>query len=174
MTKRYALLFLVLLFAACKRDRKDLLTRKWQETGSENPQLEEVMQSQQAFIDTMGQHTTPAQNAEIYGASDIDSFKQSLQANLDSFRKMQERNVAATQFDFRENGILYMHTELGTDSVAWKLDEDGTTLLLDGQKTNGAGPQLQMEIVRLSDTELKLKYAEQNSFRSATFAPVKK
>ena len=176
MTKRYSLLLLmiVIVAASCKKERKDMLARVWQEVSTQNQQFDEVMRSQQQFIDTVGSHTTPAENLAAYGSSNIDSFRRSMQINMDSFKKMQQQSVAKTQFDFRENGIVYIHSDIGVDSASWKLEEDGTTLVLDEQKLKGTGTSLQMEIIHLSDTSLKLKFNDNNSSSIANFVPAKK
>ena len=174
MVQRYSLfLFIILIAASCKPKREDLLSRKWQEVAAGNAQTTEVMESQQHFIDTVGTHTTPAQNLEAYGMTNIDSFKTMLQANMDSFKAQQQRNIDHTQFDFKKNGVVYIHTELGVDSSAWYFEEDGG-LMLDEQKLKGIGSQLRMEIVHLSDTSLKVRFNELNSISTANFVPVKK
>src|SRR4051812_1006374 len=118
MTKRYFLLLLMIIIvaASCKKERRDMLARVWQEVSTQNPQFDEVMRSQQQFIDTVGSHTTPAENLAAYGSSNIDSFRRSMQINIDSFRKMQQENIKKTRFDFRENGVVYIHSEIGVDS----------------------------------------------------------
>jgi hypothetical protein len=174
MTKRATLFILILLlFASCKPKREDLIARKWQGTAISNPQMEEVISSQQAFIDTVGSHTGAAEDLREYGVSNMDSFKQLLQMNLDSFRAMQQRLVASKQFDFQRNGIVYIHTEDRLDSANWAFEEDGI-LLLDEQKLKGTGGQLRIEVVTLNDTLLKLKFRENNATSTAVFKPLKK
>ena len=178
MTKRYPVFLLLIMLAAgsCKteRERKDLLIRKWQEVSAQNPQFDEVMQSQQQFMDTVGMHTTAEENLAAYGTANIDSFRRNMQMHMDSFKKMQQLNIASTQFDFRENGIVYIHTNIGLDTNSWKLEEDGTTLILENQKLKGAGNPLQVQITHLSDTSLTLKFTGNNSASTHNFVPVKK
>lgn len=173
MIKRFTPVFLcVLLMASCKKGREDLIARKWQEVSVSNAQLDEVMKSQQAFIDTVGKSTDATTNMQDYGVTNIDSFKRMMQQNLDSFTALQKRSVAATQFDFRKEGVVYLRTEEGVDSAAWSFDEDGT-LLLDEQKLKGAGSQLHVEVVSLTDTMMNLKFMENNSTSNAIFKPIK-
>lgn len=174
MTQRATLLFLgILILASCKPKREDLIVRKWQEVSMTNPQLDEVMQSQKAFIDTVGSHTDAAANLRDYGVTDMDSFKQLMQANIDSFVSARARSVAATQFDFRKEGVVYFHSEEGIDSASWSFEEDGT-LLLDEQKLKGAGSQLRVEVIALTDTMMNLKFLENNSASNTIFRPAKK
>lgn len=174
MIQRYTWFLLIIVVAAsCKPKREDLLSREWQEISEENPQMETVMASQQQFIDTVGKHTSAEFNLQNYGVANVDSFRHILQANMDSFRIQQKRNIAGTRFDFRKNGTVYIHTLAGVDSSAWKFEEDGN-LLLDGQKINGAGSELRMEVLHLSDTALRLRFKEDHSTNTANFVPVKK
>ncbi len=167
------LLLSVILLASCKQKREDIIARKWQETAIQNAQMDEVMHSQQAFIDTVGSHTDAATNLQAYGVTNIDSFRLLMQANMDSFKAVQKRVVASTQFDFRREGIVYIHTEEGLDSAAWSFEEDGL-LLLDEQKLKGSGSQLHIEVVTLTDTLLNLKFKENTSTSNALFKPAKK
>lgn len=167
------LLLSVVFLASCKQKREDIIARKWQETAIQNAQMDEVMKSQQAFIDTVGSHTDAASNLQQYGVTNIDSFKQMMQLNMDSFKAMQRRVVEKTQFDFQHNGVVYIHSEDGVDSASWYFEEDGA-LMLDEQKLKGTGSQLRVEVVTLTDTLLNLRFRENNSTSNALFKPAKK
>ncbi len=174
MIKRATLFFFIaLIFTSCKQKREDIIARKWQEVAMTNAQMDEVMRSQKAFIDTVGMHTTTAENMRDYGVTNVDSFKRLLQMNMDSFSAAQKRAIDATIFDFRPGGIVYMHTDGGLDSAAWSFEEDGM-LLLDEQKLAGVGTQLHVEVITLTDTVMNLKFMENNSSSNAIFKPAKK
>lgn len=174
MIQRTTLFLLCLIgLISCAPKREDLIARNWQEVSMNNPQLDAVMASQQAFIDTVGKTTDTAENIRNYGVADIDSFKQDMQQNLDSFKAAQARAIASTRFDFHPEGVVYLYTEEGKDSASWYFEDDGI-LLLDEQKLKGVGAQLRVEVAELNDTLLHLKFMENNSSSSAIFKPVKK
>jgi len=174
MIKRYSILLIALIsLVSCKKTREELLCRKWQEVSTENPERDEMVKLQQAFIDTVGNNTTPQQNMEIYGFSNVDSFRRLLQSNMDSFMMLQQREVEQTQFEFKKEGIVYLRTGRRVDSASWKFEEDGV-LLLDEQKLKGAGSQLHIEVLTLNDTALRVKFVEGAASAIANFKPVKK
>ena len=162
-----------LTLPSCKESGGRKLIGEWQEVAVINPQLEEAIQEQQVFSDTVGSNTTAEQNKALYGTDNIDNMRASLKINLDSFRQAQYEAVKATRFDFREGGLLYIHSMDGVDSSDWYLDEDGA-LILDEAKLKGSGNKIRMEIAELSDTLLKLKFTEQYLTSTAVFKPVKK
>ena len=173
MSKRYSIILLLLLpMAACKPSREELITRKWQEVQVENMQIQEALKSQQNFMDTMGTHTTPEENLANYGVTNIDSFRNVLKMNMDSFNRLQQVVIDSTRFEFKKNSVVYLHSMDGVDSANWSF-EDEHTLLLDELKLKGAGTQIRMEILSLSDTALRLKFNENNASSTAIFVPAK-
>lgn len=174
MYKRYAaLLFALIGLASCKKTKEQMIARKWQEVSTENPQRDEMVRSQQAFLDTVGRNTTPEENEHIYGFRNIDSFRQLMQANLDSFKLLQQREIEQTQFEFKKEGIVYITTGRRVDSASWKFEEDGR-LLLDEQKLKGAGSRLYIDVLELNDTGLKVKFTEGEASAIANFKAVGK
>lgn len=174
MIKRYSILLIAAIsLSSCKKSREDLLCRNWQEVSTENQERDEMIKMQQAFIDTVGRNTTPQQNLEAYGFTNIDSFRRLMQANMDSFMMLQQREVEQTQFEFKKNGVVYLRTGRRTDSASWKFEEDGM-LLLDEQKLKGAGSQLHIEVLTLNDTALRVKFVDGAASAIANFKPVEK
>lgn len=171
---KYLILPILLLgLFSCKKDRKSMLVRKWQEVAVINPDIDAMFSQQKIFADTVGHSTTAEENLALYGVSNIDSFRKALNANLDSFRHGQYRAVVSTVFDFHKNGVIYIHSDDGVDSSSWYLDDDGA-LILDEAKLKGVGTTLRMDIVELSDTSLKLQYMEKFLNSTAVFKPAEK
>ena len=168
-----AALLCILGFSSCKESADRKLVGEWQEVAVLNPQLDEAVHKQQVFADTVGSSTTAEQNKALYGTDNIDTMRAELNTNLDSFRKAQFFAIKATRFDFREGGLLYIHSMDGVDSSNWYLDDDGA-LILDEAKLKGTGNKIRMEVAELSDTLLKLQFTEQYLTSTAVFKPVKK
>jgi hypothetical protein len=132
-----------------------------------------MIYKQSLFIDTVGSYTDSAENVRAYGTNNIDTMKASLRANLDSFRREQQKTVEATWFDFRKGGLMYMHTPDGLDSSKWYFEEDGA-LILDEEKLKGNGNKIRLEVLALNDTMLKINYKEQYLNSTAIFRPASK
>lgn len=173
MNTRFLLPVLSCIFlTSCKEKTEDKLIGKWQEVAVINPQLEATMQDQKVFADTVGSTTDSLQNMSLYGTTNIDTFRNTILANLDSFRKAQFFAIKATSFDFRRGGLIYINSDDGPDSSNWYLDEDGA-LILDEAKLKGTGGKIRMEILHISDTMLKLQFNEKYLTSTAVFKPVK-
>lgn len=165
-----ALLTFSVLFLSCKQDKKSMIAKKWIAVSLENPQLDAVIKEQQTFLDTFGRNTTNEQNDSLYGVRNIDSMRQSLQAQLNDFKSMQEHSVKNTWFHFKHNGIVIMNFSGEADSTKWYFDDDGN-LMLDEMELKGAGARLKMEVAALSDTVLKLKLNQEGATSTVTFHP---
>ena len=159
----------VVLMVSCKKDSpSDKIMGEWQEVQVINPQLDEMIHKQSLFIDTVGSYTDSAENVRAYGTNNIDTMKANLRANLDSFRKEQKAVMEATWFDFRKDGLMYMHSTDGLDSSKWYFDEDGA-LILDEEKLKGGGNKIKLDVVTLNDTMLKINYVEKYLNSTAIF-----
>lgn len=172
MIRRHLAWTLLLLAASCKPGREDVLARKWQEVSIRNEQIAK-MEEQQAFLDTLGTHTTPAENIRLYGSSNIDSYKAVNQAFIDQYRSAQQEIVRNTWFDFRKDGVVYLHSGNGPDSAAWYFEEDGA-LVLDKLKLKGTGNNIRMEVLTLNDTSLKVRFELNHLTNEASFVPYEK
>lgn len=173
MKVRFAVYALLLLTAACKPKREDLLTRKWQEVSLVNKQTD-MTKSQDAFIDTLGSHTTPADNIRLYGTVNIDSLKTAWRGSNEQAKIQQQQIVQHTWFDFRKDGVVYFQSRSGPDSAAWYFEEDGGLLVLDKQKLKGTGNILRMEVLSLSDTALRVRFNLNGLSNEASFVPYHK
>lgn len=164
-------IFCLSLFS-CKPNNANRIIGAWQEVRVHNPQLDKILFEQNTFADTVGTSTDSLQNFNLYGTTNIDSFKIKTKANLDSFWKNQYYAIRATIFDFQKGGKMYLHSLDGVDTAKWFIDDDGA-LILD-QEHKGESSKIRMEIKELSDTLLQLKYREQYLESTAVFKPVKK
>ena len=168
-----SILILLAAFSACKPDPKSRILGLWQEVGIKNPQIDDAMEQQRQFLDTVGMHTDSATNARLYGFASIDTFKKSIRTNLDSFKRAQGKAIRETWFEFQNGGIVYLHSQEGLDSAKWYFDDDGA-LMLDEQALKGGGAKIRMTIVALNDTALRLNHKEQYLNSTADFRRVKR
>jgi hypothetical protein len=163
----------IVAFASCKPEKKDMIIGLWQEIGVANPQMDNAVEEQRLFLDTLGKHTDSVANVALYGTNNIDSFKKGMRTNLDSFKKAQGKAISETWFDFHKNGIVYLHSQEGLDSANWYIEEENA-LMLDEEKLKGVGSKIRMEIAALDDTALQLHYTEQYLNSTAFFKRVKR
>jgi len=174
MSARYSILFLVLIIAiiACNRTKKDMLIRNWHAVKLDNPQLNDMIQQQQLFIDTVGTSTNAEVNRTLYNTTRIDSLKSALQSQLDSFVVLQKMALANTWFNFKKSGIAVLTFNGATDSTSWHFDDDGTLILDELQQTGGVD-KLKMLVVQLNDTVLRLRFMQNNINSVVSFHPEK-
>lgn len=174
--KKLTLYFLLpaLIFGAeaCKKSKKDLLSKKWQATSLSSPQMDRVIAEQEHFIDTFGINTDPGMYDSLYGTRNIDSLRISLQSQLKDYKAMQEHALKNTWFDFRKDGTVVMNFSGQSDSTKWYFD-DKNELILDEMKLKGTGEKIRMIVEKLEDTALILQFNEGGMSSSITFHPVK-
>jgi len=168
-------IFLVLLsvvFFACKRNKKEMLTGKWHAVKLENPDMDSFFMNSQKYIDTIGKGNDDSTNIKLYGVANMDSMRHILQQQYDSAKTMQMAAVTNTTFTFRKDSIVVLYFNGSVDSSRWYIDSKGALVL---DKLNGYGPgeKISMDIVTLSDTLLKLRFNENNSTSTVTFHPDK-
>jgi hypothetical protein len=145
----------------------------WQETEVINPQLDETLADQKQFADTVGTSTTAAQNMELYGYASVDSLRNRLRMDIDSFNRMRAEGVRTTRYEFFSDGKMLIHTMDGADSCAWTVEDDNA-LILDEGKLKGEGMSLRFEILALNDSMLKLQFNEKFLSSTTVFRAVKK
>jgi hypothetical protein len=120
--KKIALFLLTpITLLSCNAKEKQL-AGKWQAVYLDNPALTDMLVNQQHFIDTFGQNTTPEQNDSMYGVRNIDSMRQVLQMQIDSFRMMQEQTLQQTKFEFRSDKTALLYFGETPDSAHWYFD----------------------------------------------------
>lgn len=165
---------LLLLATACTQDNQKKIIGRWQQESIKNPVMEQVILEQQSFIDTIGKSTTPEQNDSLYGTRNIDSLREVLKLEINTFKEDQDRAIKNTWFEFRKDGVLVLKTDDMVDSSSWYLEDEGKTLVLDEQKLKGSGSQVRMEIMTLSDDAMKLRFSQGQDTSTVTFKAVTK
>lgn len=170
--KRIIIALIPVLLFSCQPSKKEMLVRNWHAVNLYNPQLDDMLQKQQLFIDTVGKSTSPAANDSLYGFHNMDSIKIVLQKQLDSFKLIQQQTLENTYFNFKKNGQAILTFSGYTDTTKWYFDDEGA-LMLDELKEKGAGTTFKMIVQHLSDTDLKLKFIEKDVSSIVTFHPVK-
>lgn len=149
-----------------------MLVRNWHAVLLDNPQMEDMLAQQRTFIDTVGRTTDAAANLQLYGTANIDSLKQALVLQLDSFVAIQKYALDNTWFNFKKNGTAVLTFNGAVDSTSWHFDEEGA-LILDELRSQSSADKLKMIVVQLNDTVLKLRFSENNVNSVVTFHPEK-
>lgn len=166
-----ALLFTILA-VSCKQDKKTLLAKKWQAVALDNPQLAQTIKEQEAFIDTFGKNSDANTNEANYGVRNVDSMRESMRAQLNDFKAMQDNAVKTTSFEFRKDGKAIVNFSGNVDSTNWYFDDEDN-LVLDEMELKGAGNKLIMVVNELTDKTLKLTFKEDGLTGTITFEPAK-
>lgn len=161
------------LIAACKPSREQQIIGLWQEVAIANKQMDDAMEQQLRFLDTVGNSTDSAANLSLYGVANMDTFKKAVRVNIDSFKRAQGKAIAETWFDFHKNGLVFLHSEEGLDSAKWYFEEEA--LILEEEKLKGeGGAKIRMEVAALNDTALQLHFTEKYLSSTASFKRVKR
>ncbi len=170
------LLFLalpLLTVLSCKESKKDILTKKWQAVTVENEELKKQISESRIFFDTVGKSTDAAANEILYGARNMDSLRVLLKIQLDSFVALQEHAVQNTWMDFYADSLVATSFDSDPDTVNWYFDDEGN-LMLDELDKKGAGAKIKMEVLKLTDTLLQLRFNENGFSSVASFRPATK
>lgn len=165
-------LFATLLLGACKQSKEDMLTGKWQAVKLESQEFDRQLEENKHVMDTIGSHTTPEMNQQLYGESNTDTLKARISAHIDETRMMQQYFLDHTSFEFRKDKVAVLVFGGEPDSASWYFDEDGA-LVLDDMKLKGTGDKTKMELVSLTDSSLQLRYTENGITSVASFRAVK-
>jgi hypothetical protein len=163
---------LALLLTACGNSKEKMLQHKWQAVKLDNAELDRQLAEKQQIMDTIGAHTTPEMNLQLYGHSNADTLKAMIAAEIDESRLMQQYFLDHTSFEFRKDKIAVLVFGGEPDSANWYFDEEGA-LVLDDMKLKGSGDKTKMEVVSLTDTTLQLRYTENGITSVASFRAVK-
>lgn len=167
------ILLVVLFIASCDTlDKKSSLEGKWQAVDLDNPQLTALMGEQRNFLDTFGTHTTEEQNIELYKSSNVDSIRAVLLKEMDTYMSMQKEVINGTVFEFKKDGTAILNFNGDVDTSKWFIDDAGRLQLTDMKKQNA--PDVEMEVLSLNDTSLKLKLLGQGANSTVIFKPVDK
>jgi len=162
--------FLVFL-SSCKPSKEQMILKKWQAVSVESPGMEKMIEESRSFYDTIGKSTSRAQNLAIYGVSNMDSFRTILMAQLDSLVNQQNQTVQNTWLEFMRDSTVAAAFGSAPDTIKWYFDDEGN-LMLDEMEQKGTGSRIKMEVLKLEDSVLQLRFVESNFTSVATFKPV--
>jgi hypothetical protein len=173
-TTLYLLLVTMITAVSCSKDKKSMLSRKWQASALNSPQMDQVIAEQEHFIDTFGKQTPPVMYDTLFGTSNIDSLRESLKSQLKDYKAMQDHSLKNTWFDFRKDGTVVMNFSGQVDSTKWTLEgKEQKELVLDQSKISPNGEKIKMNIEKLDAKELKLQFSEGGVSSTITFVPAK-
>ncbi|MCB0699805.1 MAG: hypothetical protein H6551_03720 [Chitinophagales bacterium] len=151
----FILLSITLAMVSCSvQNKKNELSGKWQAVKLDNPQLDELAAMQMKFLDTFGTHTTPEENMKLYNFTNIDSARASLKQEMDNYFAEQDSVIKNTTFEFKSDGVAYLNFNGDVDTSSWKINDAGKLVLENMKKQNA--DRVELEIISLSDTELKV------------------
>jgi len=155
---------------ACKPGNRQKLIGKWRAVHVENKKMDSTFMVYQNYIDSFGKGTDSATNMAMYGFTNMDSARNILRVQLDSIRAMQNASVVNTVFQFRNDSVAVLAFGPNVDSSKWYFDSHGK-LVLEDLNSFGPGDKIDMDIVSLTDTALKLKFIQGPDTSMVTFHP---
>ena len=166
------ILFLsIILFSFKTIDRKKMLIRTWHAVKLQSPQLDSFFKSNKTFIDTMGRHSDADTKMQLYGTTNMDSMRLVLRSQLDSFMSAQMRSVKSTIFTFRKDSVALLAFDAMTDSCKWYLDKAGKLMLTPINENDQLFSNLNIQLVSLTESAMKLKFIEDDGYTIVTFLP---
>ncbi len=159
-TAIYLILLTVILYS-CKegKNKQQLLIGTWHSIKIENPDIDSFFINSQKYIDTVGKGNDAATNMWLYGVANMDSMRVVLQQQYDSVKTMQIKADTQTLFTFAKDSVATLVFPDRTESGKWYFDTDGS-LILEGATETGETEKAKVEIVRLNETDLKLKFVK--------------
>ncbi|MBL7719409.1 MAG: hypothetical protein JNL72_11275 [Flavipsychrobacter sp.] len=158
MKKLTVLLLAAATLAACTEKREQLLTGNWHAVNQKIPTLDSMLKIRDQFLDTVGQNTTPEQELELYGSSNIDSLIREENVAMDLLMKQQKEYLEATRLEFRNDGVVVFNLMGRVDSASWSLVE-GNELLFDEIKLKGAGDKTTLQVEALTADSMALSFS---------------
>lgn len=161
------LLASVLLITSCKSKRQ-MLVGSWHAVKLENPEMDNFFVNSQNYIDTIGKKNSDSLNMQIYGVTNMDSLRRVLQAQFDTAKAMQSGAVSNTIFRFRDDSIAILTFNGAVDTAKWYMDKQDK-LVLDDLHPENKEARVNMEILKITDVVMKLRFREDSSFSTVTF-----
>lgn len=166
-------LVLLTFFSACRQPkREEMIVNHWQAVHMESPMMTEEFERLQQMMDTIGINNTPEENLQLYGMSNMDSFRTVKKQEIALALQQQEEEMKTTFLEFNKNGIAYLQFGGQPDTVGWSFDDNGL-LVLDEAKVKGVGNKIKMTIIGLTSDSLKIQYDENGYHSIATFVSEK-
>ena len=87
--------------------------------------------------------------------------------------KEKENSLKNTFLHFNENGTLYYSFGVLPDTACWYFEGE-KNLVFDEKKLKGMGSVVKIELVKLDENELQLRFQENGFSSTATFIPSSK
>ena len=171
MSMKQTFIFIALLsFVAlsCKPGKKDMLLGSWSGVKLENPAMDSFFTNSQTYIDTIGNNGNAATNMELYGVTNMDSVRKILQQQHDEAKSKQMAAVTNTVFNFKKDSVVYVSFNGNMDTSKWYMENDAL-LTMESLSGQDKGIKVRMDIITLTDSELKLKIEQQNTYSTVTF-----
>jgi hypothetical protein len=163
---------LIILFSinilACKEDNIKYLAGKWRAVKYQNYELDSIFTNGQAFIDTMGKGDNDSAMMHIYGFTNMDSARKSMQQLHDEAIAAQNEQIKKTLFIFQSNGLALVSFGGQTDSNKWTVDNE-RNLIIEPMDKAAAGQILKLKIVTLDKEEMTLRFKENTDSSTVTF-----
>lgn len=164
-----AIFAIALLLTSCKPSKENMLLGKWKAIRMESAELDQQIADTRNYIDTVGKNSTPEENVQLYGVSNMDSMRSVMNDQLEMTLEEQKNTIDHTWIEFMKDGIVATDFGVGAaDTINWYLDDDGA-LMLDEMKMKGAGSKTKMDIIKLEKDSLQLRFSENGFTSTATF-----
>lgn len=150
-------ILLATLFCSCKNNTEQQLLGKWHSVKIEESNWDEFFRESQKIIDTMGNGHTDAQNIEIYGTANIDSYRHEMQAKYDSAFAALKTIETGSFIHFQPDSAVTLGFPGLSESGKWYVNAEGHLVIHETNKL-GETQQMVIHISRLSPTDMKLVF----------------
>ena len=168
----YLRYFLTLLcftaLVSCKSGLQDKLTGSWHAIHLDNPVMDSFFEKSQKYIDTLGNANDSIGNYKIYGVTNMDSVRKSMQLQHDSAKAMQSDAVLKTIIRFFKDGKAEITMAGRVDTCKWLTDSDNGLILEEIGAGNNASVS-RYHIVEINESQLKLRFFDEGDSSTVTF-----
>ncbi len=164
----FSIIALSLLISSCDKSKRGMLVGAWKGVSMENPVDENFYKQNQHYLDTFGKGNSDIVNYNLYGVTNIDSLRKEMQAELDSTRALQMNGVKNSLFTFNKDSVAIMSFNGFIDTCKWLVNKDGALEIIEMAGKN-KGERVTIDIMELTEKQLKLKFAQDSSFSTVTF-----
>lgn len=147
----------VTIFCSCKNNTEQQLLGKWQSVKIEESNWDEFFKESQKIIDTMGNGHTDAQNIEIYGTANIDSYRREMQAKYDSAFAALKTIETGSFIHFLPDSTVTLGFPGLSENGKWHINKEGHLVINETNKL-GETQQMVIHINQLTPTEIKLVF----------------
>lgn len=148
---------LATLFCSCKNKVQEQLLGKWHSVKIEESNWDEFFKISQKIIDTMGSGHSDAENIEIYGTANIDSYRREMQEKYDSAFAALKTIETGSFIHFLPDSAVTLGFPGLSESGKWHIDAEGHLVINEINKL-GETQQMIIHINQLTSTEMKLVF----------------